>query len=55
MGETLNLTHFRSIIHSNYVTNINRFVGHNVVKVAHMNDWGLDTGKITFKAKKKII
>lgn len=43
-GERCHLSHFRSLIHSNYVANINKFAGHNVTRIAHVNDWGPKAG-----------
>lgn len=44
VGEFFHLTHFRTVIQSNFIANINKFAGHNVKHIAHVNDWGLDAG-----------
>ncbi|XP_035227726.1 probable arginine--tRNA ligase, mitochondrial isoform X2 [Stegodyphus dumicola] len=41
IGEPLHMAHFRSAIYSNFISNINKFAGHEVVKVTHFGDWGL--------------
>lgn len=45
VGEVCNLNHFRTLIHSNFVANINNFVGHNISRIAHVSDWGIQAGK----------
>ncbi|KAG8192953.1 hypothetical protein JTE90_028077 [Oedothorax gibbosus] len=43
IGETFQMTHFRSAIHCNFISNINKLVGHTVVKVRHIADGGLQS------------
>ncbi|GIY25023.1 hypothetical protein CEXT_84061 [Caerostris extrusa] len=40
------MSHFRSAIHSNFVANINRAVGHDVKKITHIADWGLESASL---------
>ncbi|GIY09089.1 arginine--tRNA ligase [Caerostris darwini] len=46
IGEMIKMSHFRSVIHSNFVTNISRAVGHDVKKIAHVADWGLESASL---------
>ncbi|CAL1297553.1 unnamed protein product [Larinioides sclopetarius] len=49
IGEILKMSHFRSAIHSNFIANINKAAGHNITKINHTGDWGLESAAALFK------
>ncbi|XP_055945083.1 probable arginine--tRNA ligase, mitochondrial [Argiope bruennichi] len=49
IGEIFKMSHFKSGIHSNFIANINKVAGHDVIKIAHIGDWGLESAATLLK------